>query len=141
LTKPLALSFVSSTFRTSIIYVRIMKLQMHSVHFTADEKLLGFIQKKLQKLETFYDRITGGEVFLKLDKGENSKLRDKIIEVKIKVPGGELFVKEHGQTFEEATDIALEALKSQIKKFKAKNTDSKITKAQTAIEREELEEV
>ncbi len=116
-----------------------MKLQMHSVHFTADEKLLGFIQKKLQKLETFYDRITGGEVFLKLDKGENSKLRDKIIEVKIKVPGGELFVKEHGQTFEEATDIALEALKAQVKKFKAKNTDSKITKAQTAGEIEELE--
>ncbi len=120
-----------------------MKLQMHSIHFTADEKLLGFIQRKLQKLETFYDRITGGEVFLKLDKGENSKLRDKIIEVKIKVPGGELFVKEHGQTFEEATDIALEALKSQIKKFKAKNTDSKITKVQTAvvIDEAELEEV
>jgi putative sigma-54 modulation protein len=116
-----------------------MKLQMHSVHFTADEKLLAFIQKKLQKLETFYDRITGGEVFLKLDKSENSKLKDKILEVKIKVPGGELFVKEHGQTFEEATDVALEALKSQIKKFKAKNGVAKATKAQTAEEVEEFE--
>ncbi|MFN8344743.1 MAG: HPF/RaiA family ribosome-associated protein [Spirosomataceae bacterium] len=96
---------------------------MHAIHFDADPKLLGFIQKKLEKLETFYDRITGGEVYLRLDKSESSKVKDKILEVKIKVPNAELFVKERGKTFEETTDLALEALKIQIKKYKSKRQE------------------
>jgi putative sigma-54 modulation protein len=100
-----------------------MRLQMHAIHFDADPKLLEFIQKKLEKLETFYDRITGGEVYLRLDKSESSKVKDKILEVKIKVPNAELFVKEKGKTFEETTDLALEALKIQIKKYKSKRQE------------------
>jgi putative sigma-54 modulation protein len=100
-----------------------MRLQMHAIHFDADPKLLEFIQKKLEKLETFYDRITGGEVYLRLDKSESSKVKDKILDIKIKVPNGELFVKEKGKSFEEATDLALEALKIQIKKYKSKRQE------------------
>lgn len=95
-----------------------MKLQVHSIHFDADIKLLEFIQAKLNKLDTFYDRITGGEVFLKVDKGDTKKVRSKMLEVKINLPGGTLFVKEQGKTFEEAMDIAIEALKIQLKRFK-----------------------
>lgn len=119
-----------------------MRLQMHAIHFDADPKLLEFIQKKLEKLETFYDRITGGEVYLRLDKSESSKIKDKILEVKIKVPNGELFVKEKGKSFEEATDLALEALKSQIKKFKSRRQDVEnktINDAQSGTEMEEVE--
>ncbi|MFD1820308.1 putative sigma-54 modulation protein [Pseudarcicella hirudinis] len=97
-----------------------MKLQVHSIHFDADKKLLEFIQSKLNKLDTFYDRITGGEVFLRLDKGESSKMKNKLLEIKINLPGGSLFVKEIGRTFEEAVDIAIEALKAQLKRFKEK---------------------
>ncbi|AYQ35285.1 ribosome hibernation-promoting factor, HPF/YfiA family [Runella sp. SP2] len=124
-----------------------MRLQMHAIHFDADPKLLEFIQKKLEKLETFYDRITGGEVYLRLDKSESSKIKDKILEVKIKVPNGELFVKEKGKSFEEATDLALEALKSQIKKFKSKrqeveNKTIKDVQSGTEVEEEvEIDEV
>ena len=100
-----------------------MRLQMHAIHFDADPKLLEFIQKKLEKLETFYDRIISGEVYLRLDKSESSKVKDKILEVKIKVPNAELFVKEKGKTFEETTDLALEALKIQIKKYKSKRQE------------------
>lgn len=97
-----------------------MKLQVHSIHFDADMKLLEFIQSKLNKLDTFYDRITGGEVFLKLDKGDTKKIKSKMLEVKINLPGATLFVKEQGKTFEEAMDIAIEALKIQLKRFKEK---------------------
>ncbi len=70
-----------------------------------------------------------GEVYLKLDKGDNSsKIHTKILEVKIKIPGGEVFVKETAKTFEEATDIAVEALKIQIKKHKDKKLDKGHTK-------------
>lgn len=117
-----------------------MRLQMHAIHFDADPKLLEFIQKKLEKLETFYDRITGGEVYLRLDKSESSKIKDKILEVKIKVPNGELFVKEKGKSFEEATDLALEALKSQIKKFKSKRQEVENKTIKDAQSGKEVEE-
>ena len=52
-----------------------MKLQMHSIHFDADQKLVNFIQKKTDKLETFYDRIIDGEVFMRLDKGVIETIR------------------------------------------------------------------
>jgi putative sigma-54 modulation protein len=100
-----------------------MKLQVHAVHFTADQKLLAFIQQKLSKLDQFYDRIVSGEVFLKLDKGEKNKTHSKLLEIKINLPGAVLFVKETGKSFEEAVDLALDILKNQLKKFKEKILD------------------
>ena len=96
-----------------------MKLQMHSIHFDADKKLLDYIQKKAEKLDTFYDRITGGEVFLRLNKDTTSH-ENKVVEIKLTVPGHTLFAKENSTSFEAAADEAMEALKSQIKKFKEK---------------------
>lgn len=117
-----------------------MRLQMNAIHFDADPKLLEFIQKKLEKLETFYDRITSGEVFLRLDKSENSKIKDKIVEIKIKVPNAELFVKEKGKSFEEATDLAVEALKIQIKKYKSKRQEVENKTIKNAKNGAEVEE-
>lgn len=97
-----------------------MKLQMHSIHFDADRKLLDYIQKKAEKLDTFYDRITGGEVFLRLNK-DSVNHANKVLEIKLSVPGNTLFVKETSSSFEAAADEAVEALKTQLKKFKEKN--------------------
>ena len=44
-----------------------MKLKVHSIHFDADQKLVAYIQKKVNKLDTFYDRLVDGEVFLRLN--------------------------------------------------------------------------
>jgi putative sigma-54 modulation protein len=97
-----------------------MKLQVHSIHFDADQKLLDFIQKKVDKLETFYDRILDGEVFLKLDKGGHSR-DNKVVEIKLNVPGNAMFSKEHDTSFEASVDAAVESLRRQIKKFKEKS--------------------
>ncbi len=94
-----------------------MKLQMHSIHFDADQKLLDFIQKKVDKLETFYDRMVDGEVFLKLN---NGGVENKTVEIKLNIPGNQLFAKEEAKSFEEATDLATDALRRQLKKFKLK---------------------
>lgn len=123
-----------------------MKLQVHSIHFDADQKLLAFIQSKLNKLDQFYDRITSGEVFLRLSKGESSKVLTKQMEVKINVPGGYLFVSEEGRSFEETTDLAIEALKNQLKKFKQKARNHVAPESGEALEqlgllKEEEEEV
>ena len=94
-----------------------MKLQVHSIHFDADQKLIDFVQKKVDKLETFYDRLVDGEVFLRLN---NEGVENKTVEIKIKVPGSNLFAKEQARTFEAATDLATEALRNQLSKFKTK---------------------
>ncbi len=95
-----------------------MKLQIHSIRFDADEKLIDLIKKKLNKLETFYDRIIDGEVFLRIENDE-SRI-NKIIEIKLNIPGDQLFAKERARSFEIGADEATEALRRQIKKFKEK---------------------
>jgi putative sigma-54 modulation protein len=94
-----------------------MKLQVHSIHFDADIKLINFIQKKIDKLETFYDRLVGGEVILRLN---NEGIDNKTVEIKINVPGNQLFAKEQARSFEAATDMATTALRMQLAKFKTK---------------------
>jgi len=94
-----------------------MKLQVHSIHFDADRKLISFIQRKLNKLETFYDRLVDGEVFLRLN---NEGIDNKTVEIKLRVPGNLLFAKEQARSFEAATDLASEALLAQLKKFKTR---------------------
>jgi putative sigma-54 modulation protein len=99
-----------------------MKLEINSVHFTADSSLLEHIQRKANKLDQFYDRIISGEVYLRLDKdtGDNHK---KIVELKLHVPGNSLFVKEENGSFEGALEFALEAMKTQLKKLHDKQKD------------------
>jgi putative sigma-54 modulation protein len=94
-----------------------MKLQVHSIHFDADKKLVDFLQKKLNKLETFYDRLVDGEVFLRLN---NEGIENKTVEIKLNVPGTQLFAVEKARTFEAAADQATDALRMQLKKLKTK---------------------
>ncbi len=95
-----------------------MKLQMHSIRFDADQKLINFIQKKADKLDRFFDRIIDGEVFMRLNKDNN--MENKIIEFKLNIPGNQLFAKERAKSFEEASDLAVDALRKQIIKHKDK---------------------
>ena len=94
-----------------------MKLNIQSIHFDADAKLLDFVQKKLDKLDTFYDKVVEGEVSLKL---QNTDKNNKLVQVKLAIPGNDLIAKEDGGTFEEATDKAYESLKRQLTKHKEK---------------------
>ncbi len=97
-----------------------MKTQIQSIHFDADIKLTTFIEKKLEKLETFYDRVLGAEVFLRIQNDDSKN--NKIVSVKILIPGNDIFVQEQAATFEEATDNAYEILKRQLSKQKEKST-------------------
>jgi len=94
-----------------------MKIKVQSIHFDADQKLVNYVQKKMDKLETFYDRLVDGEVFLRLN---NEGAENKTVEIKLNVPGSQLFAKEQARTFEAATEQATEALRNQLTKFKSK---------------------
>ena len=95
-----------------------MKIRVQSIHFTADIKLLDFVQEKVDKLVHFYDQIISGEVFLKLDKSNDTQ--NKIVQIKIQLPGNDIIAKEQLKTFEEATDLCMESLSRQIIKHKEK---------------------
>jgi len=94
-----------------------MRLRVHSIHFDADRKLINFIQQKLDKLHKFYDRLVGGEVFLRIN---NEGVKNKTVEIRISVPGRKLFAKEQARSFEVAIDSATDSLRSQLDRFKTR---------------------
>jgi len=96
-----------------------MEIIINSVHFSTDKKLVDFVNKKVNKLDTFFDGILNAEVTLKVLKPETAN--NKISEIKISIPAnGYLFAKKQADTFEEATDMAVDALRKQLTKFKEK---------------------
>ena len=95
-----------------------MDIKIHSVRFDADIKLIDFIKNKVTKLIQFNDDIIAAEVFLRLENSQD--MENKITEIKLDIPGNNLFAKKQSKTFEEATDLAVDALRKQVKKKKDK---------------------
>lgn len=98
-----------------------MEIRKQAVNFDADSKLMEFIDKKLGKLETFYDNIVSTDVFLKLEK--TGQVQDKVAEIKIKVPGSTLVAKETSKSFEESVDLGASSLRRQLIKYKGKKNN------------------
>lgn len=96
-----------------------MNVQIQTVHFDADSKLLEHVNAKIEKLKTFHDKIIGADVYLKLD-NKSHMVRDKIAEIKVYVPRHSYFVKHQSKTFEESFDLAFDSLVSQVKRQKQK---------------------
>jgi putative sigma-54 modulation protein len=95
-----------------------MNIQIHSVRFDADKKLIDFVNQKLEKINQIGDGIVNVEVYLRLNKDQDRE--NKISEIKLELPGGPLFARKQSKSFEEATDQAIDALKKQITKHKQK---------------------
>jgi len=95
-----------------------MKVSINSVHFKTDKKLDSFIIEKVEKLTDMYDGIIGGEVTLKVNNTVDPD--NKVAEIRLLVPGNDLFAKKQSKSFEEATDNAVDALRKQLNKHKEK---------------------
>jgi len=95
-----------------------MKVNAQSVNFTADGKLIGFIQDRLDKLELFYDRVISSDVYLKVE--NTSSKENKIVEIKLHVPKDKFIVKKQCKSFEEAIDSACSSLERRLVKRKEK---------------------
>ncbi len=95
-----------------------MKVYVQSVNFNADKGLIDFIEKKVNSLEKYYDRIVDSEVYLKVQ--QTSEKQNKLVEVKMNVPGNEIVVKKQSKTFEESAMLAVDSLKRQLTKKKEK---------------------
>lgn len=96
-----------------------MNVQIQTVHFDADSKLLDHVNTKIEKLKTFHDKIIAVEIYLILD-NKSQQIRDKIAEIKVHVPRHSYFVKHQTKTFEQSFDLAFDSLVSQVKRQKEK---------------------
>ncbi|WP_396147143.1 ribosome hibernation-promoting factor, HPF/YfiA family [Flavobacterium sp.] len=95
-----------------------MKVNVNAVNFSADRKLVDFVQIRLDKLDKFYDKVVSTEVFFKVE--NTSDKENKIVEVKVNVPGDEFLVKKKCKTFEGAIELAAESLERRLIKRKEK---------------------
>ena len=95
-----------------------MDIKIQSVKFDAGKQLLEFVEKKMSRLERFADRPTGVDVILRLDK--DSANGNKLAAATLHVPGGDIMTEQRARTFEEAVDLALDALKRQIERRREK---------------------
>jgi len=96
-----------------------MTVNIQSVHFDADSKLLDHVNRKIAKISNHHDRIMKVDVFLKLDNVIHH-IKDKVAEIRVQIPKHEIFVKQSTKSFEESFDMALDAVLIQIKKVKEK---------------------
>ncbi len=93
-----------------------MRVYTESVAFKADQKLIDYIERKVAKMDQFFDRIIDAHVVLKLENA--GQVRDKIAEVRLNVPGDTLVAKETRKTFEASVSSAVEALRRQLIRYK-----------------------
>lgn len=93
-----------------------MNIKINAVKFKADPKLEQFVNEKVGKLERNFDSITACDVTLKVDKPESEN--NKIVELQLALPGQTLFNSKQANSFEEATLQAVDAMKTQLNKYK-----------------------
>lgn len=96
-----------------------MKVKIQTVHFNADHRLEEFINERMDKLISRYKTVIRADVTLRLEKSESQD--NKIAEIRIEVPGSNLFVKKQSKSFEDATDTAVDVLHRQLEKIKEKH--------------------
>lgn len=95
-----------------------MKININSVHFKADKKLEDFITQKVEKVCSKFSDVIGSEVTLKLDNTDTPE--NKIADIRIILKGNDLYASKVSKSFEESIDLAVDALKKQLEKYKGK---------------------
>ncbi|SNR64424.1 putative sigma-54 modulation protein [Lutibacter agarilyticus] len=95
-----------------------MKVNVQSVNFNVDKSLIDFIEKKINGLEKYYDKIVDSDVYLKVQ--QTSEKENKSVDIKLNIPGNDLVVKKQSKTFEEGVMLATDSLKRQLTKKKEK---------------------
>ncbi|WP_373834402.1 ribosome hibernation-promoting factor, HPF/YfiA family, partial [Bacteroides heparinolyticus] len=91
-------------------------LRFQALHFDATDQLKEFAEKKITKLSRLSDEITGAETILKLIKPDTAQ--NKEASIRLYLPGEDLFAEKTADTFEEAIDLSIDALKRQLEKRK-----------------------
>ncbi|MDR0845674.1 MAG: ribosome-associated translation inhibitor RaiA [Tannerella sp.] len=95
-----------------------MEIKIQAIHFDATERLEAFVQKKVSKLDQYYDGILAAEVILRVIKPESAQ--NKQAGIRLKIKNNDCFAEKTSNSFEEAIDEAVDALEKQLLKVKEK---------------------
>jgi ribosome-associated translation inhibitor RaiA len=112
-----------------------MKINIQTPGFKATKKLTGFVNNHVTKLAGFSDRILEGQVVLKLDKSDRKD--NKVCELRLVIPGNDLFSEKRGDKFEEVVTKCIEAIRHQIGRRKESSDNGKRRGSATSPEPEE----
>jgi putative sigma-54 modulation protein len=99
-----------------------MKISIQSIDCSPRQELLDLVNEKFTKLTHFSDRILETKIILRVEKSE--KRDNKTVEARLVIPGDDLFVKKHSESFEESLQKVYEVLQREIKDWKEKNNQS-----------------
>ena len=99
-----------------------MDIIIQSLGFTASENLETFIRERVGKLEN-YGKIIRANV--KLSQGSKRDSKDNSCEIRLEVPGNDLFLKKNDLSFETAIIDAVDALQQVMIKEKGKRIDKR----------------
>lgn len=93
-----------------------MEIKIKSLKFDADQKLIEFVEKKVSKLEKFYEGLETVDVTMSLLK----EPENKSVKLQLHVPGQELVIERSSKTFEEAVTEAADAMKEKLTRAREK---------------------
>jgi putative sigma-54 modulation protein len=93
-----------------------MDIRIQSVKFDADVKLTEYINKKVEKLDRFFDGIIAAEVSLSL----TSDHENKKVSIRLEIPGYDVRAERQSHAFEAAVVACVDVLKLQLNKAKEK---------------------
>ena len=97
-----------------------MDINIKSLKFDADQKLIAFVEKKVAKLERFYEGVKEVDVTLPLlDEPDN-----KDCKLQIHIPGEELIIQRNAKTFEDAVTECADAMKEKLTRAREKRIEA-----------------
>ena len=97
-----------------------MNVIIQSLGFKAGEELEAYVREKLEKLKP-NDHIVSANVVLFL--GPDRNVPNTYCEIRLEVPGPDLFIKESSPEFEQSIDSAVNKLQGMLRKAKEKQVD------------------
>jgi len=95
-----------------------MDIRIQSVNFNAEPELIDFVNKKVEKLNQFFNGIVAAEVYLRAENVTGAE--NKFAEIRLLIPGNDVVAKKQSASFENSVDQVVEALSRQLKKRKEK---------------------
>ena len=96
--------------------IRNMKTVIQTPDLKATRKLKDFVHENVAKIGALSDRILEAHVYLKKEKSSTDK--NKVCEIKLVIPGNDIFASRYSEAFEEAVTEAVEAVRHQVIRWK-----------------------
>ncbi|MFK7934404.1 MAG: ribosome-associated translation inhibitor RaiA [Saprospiraceae bacterium] len=95
-----------------------MKINLEYDGIGTSPDLVEYVEKKVNKLERYFDRIVQADVILKHDSGKTTKQNS--CDIRLNVPNTTLFADASAATIREAVTEAADNVERQLRRYKDK---------------------